>query len=139
MYLSANWKFRIGSAPPYAVEVMRPAFGLRFPGTPISESGLARLTWLKRFTASTRNSIAWPLISENRLKSEASVLQYPGPRSELRGRLPNVPGAGREKALPELPIGVVLNQWSRVPPPAIGSPPRFGRLGPVSRSTPASR
>src|SRR5438093_407133 len=104
MYLSANWKFRIGSAPPYAVDVMWPAFGLRFPGTPISESGLARLTWLKRFTASTRISIAWPLTSANRLKSEASVLQYPGPMSEFRDRLPNVPFAGRANALPDDPI-----------------------------------
>src|SRR2546422_4890553 len=105
MNLTANWKLRIGSAPKYAVDVMRPAFGRAFPGTPISESGLPRFTWLKRFTTSARTSIAWPFTRAKRLKSDASVLQYPGPVSAFRARLPNVPGAGRENALPELPIG----------------------------------
>src|SRR5262249_20111229 len=35
---TANWKFRWGSAPKYAVDVIRPAFGLLLPGTPISAS-----------------------------------------------------------------------------------------------------
>ena len=39
MNFSANWKFRIGSLPPNALPLIRPAFGFGLPGTPTSESG----------------------------------------------------------------------------------------------------
>ena len=57
MNRTANWKLRCGSALKNAVELIRPALVLLLPGTPTSESGLPRLTWLKRLTASMRNSI----------------------------------------------------------------------------------
>ena len=49
--------------------------------------------------------------------------------------LPNVPRAGRPKALPDVPIGVALNHWVLVSGPD-GSPIRSTRFGPVSRSAP---
>ena len=78
-------------------------------------------------------------MKRNRLNSDASTFQKPGPMSEPRSMSPNVPGAGRLKALPGVPMGVALNQRSLVPPPSVMSPITFGRLGPASRSWPASR
>src|SRR5205085_10323204 len=85
-----------------------------------------------------RNSNCLFSVKRNSLNSEASVLQYFGPRSWLRPTLPNVPMAGRPKALPDEPIGAALKNmfWS---PPVFGSPTRSGRQGPTSRSTPQSR
>src|SRR4029450_12433657 len=51
-----NWTFLWGSRLKFAVELMRPALGLSFPGTPTSRSGRPRFTWLKRVTASMRSS-----------------------------------------------------------------------------------
>jgi hypothetical protein len=54
---------------------MRPAFVFGVPGTPTSESGLARFTWLKMLTASKRTSMRLASDSAKFLNSEASVLQ----------------------------------------------------------------
>ena len=78
-------------------------------------------------------------LKRNRLKSDASTFQKPGPMSDPRSMSPNVPTAGRLNALPGEPMGVALNQRSSVPPPSVMSPITFGRFGPASRSWPASR
>src|SRR4029453_4832835 len=101
MNFSANWKLRWGSVPPNAVDVMRPAFALLLPGTPIWPSGLARL---RRLNGVPQRAGA----KGTRLKNAPPTRKYPGPGGALRGRLPNVPTAGRPKALPGLPLGVVL-------------------------------
>src|SRR6476620_3465067 len=104
--LTANWKLRCGSALKYAVELMRPALGRSLPGDPISVSGLPRFTLLNRFTASIRNSRSRVEPIPKRLKIDASVRRYPGPLSELRTLLPNVPTAGVEYGLLGARIGV---------------------------------
>ena len=70
-----NCMFRIGSAFPYAVELIRPASGRRFPGVPISEFGLPRLTVLKRFTNSKRSSSRLVPPKSKCLKNETSARQ----------------------------------------------------------------
>ena len=87
---------------------MKPAFALSLPGTPTSAFGLPRLTWLKTFCASTRSSRLVRPLKLNRLNSDASTFQKPGPRSSLRSMSPKVPRAGRPKALPDEPMGVTL-------------------------------
>ena len=55
-----------------------------------------------------------------------------GPRSMLRVELPNWPRAGWEKA-------AVLNHFSMVPPPDVGSPLTFARFVPkLSKTFPMS-
>ena len=77
---AANCQFRCGSEFPYAVCVIRPTFVFKLPGTPISESGFPRFTWLNRLTTSTRSSMSRSEPSGMCLKSDASTRQYPGPR-----------------------------------------------------------
>src|SRR6185436_19641797 len=115
---------------------MRPALGRSLPGDPISVSGLPRFTLLNRFTASMRNSRSRVEPIPKRLKIDASVRRYPGPLSELRFMLPNVPMAGREYGLLGEPIGVVSKYFSW-PPLILMSPLTLGRFGPTSRSPPA--
>ena len=82
-----------------AVPVILPAFGRGSPGMPIVLSGWPRFTWLKRFTTSMRNSRLRLPPALKRLKSDASTFQKPGPVAAFLGRLPNVPAAGRSKAI----------------------------------------
>src|SRR4029078_7890566 len=115
---------------------MRPAFGRAFPGEPISLSGWPRFTLLNRLMASIRNSRSRVPPTDTRLNMDAFVMRYPGPRSEFRFMLPNVPEAGFEYGLPDAPIGVA-SKYSSWPPLILMSPLTYGRFGPTSRSEPA--
>ena len=110
----ANWKLRCGSALKNAVELIRPALVLLLPGTPTSESGLPRFTWLKRLTASMRISSRLrprqPDVLEERRVRLSSIRARGASSSPCPQRFR---GAGRENALPDEPIGVALNHWSR--------------------------
>ncbi len=75
LIFAANWKFRCGSALPNAVDVIRPASVLLFPGTPTSPFGFPRLTWLNRLTTSSRSSTLRPSPNGKCLKAEASTRQ----------------------------------------------------------------
>ena len=75
------------------MDVMRPNVGeLKFT------SGEFQLTVLNRLNASTRNATRPVAPSDTTLDSDASTVQNPGPLTPLRGKFPNVPGAGNSNA-----------------------------------------
>ena len=85
-----------------------------------SVTGTPRFTRLKMLNPSTRISTA--LVSPNgtRLMNDRSALIIPGPRTELRGALPDWPAGAFWNA-------AVLNHCAAVFAPAFGSATRFGR------------
>src|SRR5262249_60751065 len=99
--------------------------------------GLSRLTWLKKLTDSMRNSPSTRSVNLNFLKSEASVRQYPGPRSALRFWLPKVPTAGTPKTLRSVKKRIDPSLARVVP--VLTSPLTFGRQVPGSEMPPVSK
>src|SRR5205814_3101889 len=85
-----------------------------------SVTGTPRFTRSKMLKPSTRISAALIPPKGTRLMNDRSVLIMPGPRTALRGALPDCPGGVRWNA-------AVLNHCAAVFAPASGSPTRFGR------------
>ena len=56
--------------------------------------GLMKFVWLKMLNTSVLNSKFIVSVIRNRLVTIMSACQNPGPESSLRGKFPNVPGAG---------------------------------------------
>src|SRR5207244_10485931 len=101
---------------PSRADVRRPkAWSGRYVSTPV------KFGWLKTLNDSNRNCRRAPLARSKFLNSARSRLLMVGPLSMLRVELPNWPRAGWEKA-------AVLNHFSMVPPPEVGSPLTFARF-----------
>src|SRR6185295_9772453 len=117
-----SWLIRPGRA-----AVRRPKAGsVMLVATPV------KFGWLNTLNDSNRNCKRAPLVSSKFLNSARSRLLMVGARSMLRVELPNWPRAGWEKA-------AVLNHFSMVPPPALGSPETFARFVPkLSKTFPRS-
>src|SRR5213593_3234206 len=112
---------------PARADVRRPKAGSgRYVSTPL------KFGWLNALNDSNRNCKRAPFTTSKFLNSAKSRLLMVGPRSMLRVELPNWPRAGWEKA-------AVLNHFSMLPPPALGSPETFARFVPkLSKTFPRS-
>src|SRR5207245_6784070 len=112
---------------PSLADVRRPKAGfVMFVSTP------TKFGWLNPLNDSSRNCKRAPLARSKFLKSARSRLLMVGARSMLRVELPNWPSAGWGNAL-------VLNHFSIVPPPELGSPETFARFVPkLSKTLPRS-
>src|ERR1017187_8019730 len=124
MYFSANciWRSSLD-------------FPVTLPKEPFvgSVTGLLQLGWFKISNSSKRNcSICFSKVGKflRRLISQA---QKPGPRSELRGCLPKVPGAGMVNAEGSNQLADEVNEVTGVD----GSPVRFQNWFPLPGPTPA--